>query len=201
MSDYTWPATVIPTSSEWRLVSNTAAFISPLSGTVRTLSRGGDRWACNIICANLTGEKRAVLQAFIARLRGQAHRVILPDHAYAKRGTQTANVLVQGGSQTGVSLVVDGGTSGATLKAGDMISLSYSLHMVVSDATFSAGGAATLAITPPLRSSPADNATVTIVSPAGRFLLATNTVGWSNSAGGGLGAISGFSLEFVEDLL
>ena len=44
MSDYTWPSSVIPTSSEWRLLANTAAFISPLSGMTRTLSRGGDRF-------------------------------------------------------------------------------------------------------------------------------------------------------------
>lgn len=201
MSDYTWPSSVIPTSSEWRLISNTAAFISPLSGMTRTLSRGGDRWACMIVCANLTGDKRAVLQAFLARLRGQAHRVILPDHAYTRRGTQAANVLVKGAGQTGVSLAVDGGTIGATLLAGDMITVDNYLHMVVVDSTFNASGEATLTISPPLRAAPADNGTVNVVAPTARFMLAGNTVSWSNAPGGLQGPLSTMTIELVEDIV
>jgi hypothetical protein len=200
MTDYTWPSTIIPTSSEWRFISNTAAFSSSLSGVTRTLSRGGDRWACTIVCANLYGAQRAVLQAFIARLRGQVHRVVLPDHAYTRRGTQSANVLVKGAAQTGQSLIVDGGSANTTLLAGDMFSLSTGLHMIVTNATFSAGGEATLAFVPPLRSAPADNATVTVVAPTGRFILADNAVGWSNAGGGKLGALSTFTLDLVEDI-
>lgn len=202
MSDYTWPSTVIPSSSEWRLIANTAAFVSPLTGTVRTLARGGDRWACTLVCANLNGERRAVLQAFLARLRGQAHRVVLPDHAYLRRGTQSADVLVMGASQTGVSLIVDAGTSAATLLAGDMVAVAGSgLHMVVADATFNGSGQATLSISPPLRASPADNATVSVASPTGKFILVNNTIGWSNNPGGKSGAISSMTVELVEDIV
>lgn len=201
MSDYTWPGTIVPNASEWRLIANTAAFVSPLSGMTRTLARGGDRWACTLTCNNLVGAKRAVLQAFLARLRGQAHRVVLPDHAYNRRGTQTANVLVKGASQTGSSLLVDGGVYTRTLLAGDMITVANYLYMVVVDATFNASTEATLTITPPLRASPADNAPVTITSPTARFLLADNTVSWSNVPGGLQGPMSSFSLSFVEDLV
>lgn len=200
MTDYTWPSEVIPTSSEWQLVANTAAFTSPLTGATRTLARGGDRWACTLTCNNLNADKRAVLQAFLARLRGQAHRVLLTDHAFRRRGTQTADVLVKGANQTGVSLIVDGATVGATLKAGDLVSIGYALHMVVTDATANGSGEMTLAITPPLRAAPSDNATVSVASPLSRFLLSSNTVAWSNEPGGKSGTISSFTVELIEDI-
>lgn len=203
MTDYAWPSDIIPSSSAWRLIANTAAFVSPLSGTTRTLARGGDRWAASLQFNNLTADRRARLQAFLARLRGQAHRVVLPDHSYRKRGALAANFLVNGGSQAGTSLVCDGATPSITgaLMEGDLITVASYLYMIVADVDSSAGGALTLTITPPLRTSPADNATVAIVSPTARMMLADQTIGWSNQPGGRGGAISSMSVELVEDLL
>lgn len=201
MTDYTWPSAIIPNSSSWRLIANTAAFSSPITGVTRTLGRGGDRWACTLTCNNLHGTNRALMLSYIAKLRGQSNRATISDHAYTKRGTQAANILVNGASQTGSSLITDGGTISATLLEGDMITVGGYLYMVTTDATFNGSGQATLAISPPLHSSPANDAAVTVVSPTGRFILANNTVGWSNSPGGTLGAISSFTLEFVEDLI
>ena len=87
MTDYIWPSSLVPSSSEWRLVANTVAFTSPLSGTTRTLARGGDRWVCTLTFNNLRDSQRAILQAFLAQLRGQANRVYIRDHAYRRRGT------------------------------------------------------------------------------------------------------------------
>lgn len=196
MTDITWPSSVVPQSSDWRLVSNTASFTSPFSGMVRTMSRSGDRWACTVTTPPMKGANRAIMRAFVASLRGQTNRVVLGDHSHVKRGTQAANVLVNGGSQTGTTLAVDGGTSSATLLAGDYIGVGSYLHMVTADATFNGSGQATLTISPPLRSSPADNSTVNITAPTARFVLTGNTAGWSNQVGG----ISQFSLEFIEDL-
>lgn len=184
------------------MLSNTAAFMSPLSGTTRTLSRGGDRWACSIVFNALSGADRATLQAFLTRLRGQAHRVTLPDHSYYKRGALTSNFLVNGGSQTGVSLVCDGATTGVTnaMRAGDYITVGGFPYMVVADANTDGSGNITLTINRPLLSSPADNASVNITAPTGTFLLSGNTVGWSNRAGGWPRIVSSFSLEFIEDI-
>lgn len=200
MTDYTWPSTVIPTSSEWQLVANTAAFVSPLSGTTRTLARGGSRWACSLSCRNLRAEKRATLLAFLTRLEGQRHRVVLPDHAFVKRGTLAVNPLVKGGGQTGNSLAVDGATAAKTLLAGDWISVGGLLYMVADTATVDGAGEASIPITPRLRSAPGDNATVTVVSPTGRFLLSGNTLSWSNAAGGRAGVLSTVVVDLVEDI-
>ena len=72
-------------------------------------------------------------------------------------------VLVDGGSQTGTSLVVDGLT--AAPQAGDVFKIAGVdlVYTVTSDATVSSGGA-TLSINPALDSSPADNAAITFLS-------------------------------------
>ena len=202
MTDYTWPSTLIPSASEWRFISNTAAFISPLSGTTRTLGRGGDRWAASLNFNALITDDRATMQAFISRLRGQMHRVVLPDHSYKRRGLLAANFQVNAGGQTGVSLVCEGATAGITngMRAGDYITVENYLYMVVVDATSDGSGNITLVLNRPLVQSPANHAAVNILTPTARFILADNTVGWSNTPAGWPRIISGFSLNFVEDI-
>ena len=72
-------------------------------------------------------------------------------------------VLVNGGSQTGTSLIVDGLTG--TPQAGDTFTVAgiEKVYTVTSDATVSSGGA-TLTINPALASSPADNAAITFLA-------------------------------------
>jgi len=72
-------------------------------------------------------------------------------------------VLVNGGSQTGTSLIVDGLTSAP--QAGDVFKIDSVdlVYTVTADATVSSGGA-TLSINPALDSSPADNAAITFLS-------------------------------------
>jgi len=114
VTDYVWPTDLAPSASEWRLVANTAAFASPLSGTTRTLARGGDRWACSMQFNNLTEAKRGRLQAFLARLRGQANRVWLWDHAYRQRGSfPTGEMLPNVGFVSTTGWTVSYGTQAA----------------------------------------------------------------------------------------
>jgi hypothetical protein len=72
-------------------------------------------------------------------------------------------VLVNGASQTGSSLVVDG--LSAAPQAGDVFKIAGVdlVYTVTSDASVSSGGA-TLAINPALASSPADDAAITFLS-------------------------------------
>jgi hypothetical protein len=99
--------------------------------------------------------------------------------------TAGAGVLVRGASQTGETLAVDGLRPNQTgiLKAGDWLQLgsgsSTRLHKILQDADTNVDGKATLDIFPKLRSSPADNAAVTLSSPKGLWRLASNTREWS----------------------
>jgi hypothetical protein len=72
-------------------------------------------------------------------------------------------VLVNGASQTGSSLIVDGLT--AAPQAGDVFKVAGidKVYTVTSDASVSSGGA-TLSINPALASSPADDAAITFLS-------------------------------------
>jgi len=72
-------------------------------------------------------------------------------------------VLVNGGSQTGTSLIVDGLTSAP--QAGDTFTISGVdlVYTITANATVTSGGA-TLAINPSLASSPADNAAITFLT-------------------------------------
>lgn len=74
-------------------------------------------------------------------------------------------VLVNGGSQTGTSLSVDGLTTGITIKDGDVFTIAgvNKVYTVTADASESSN-AATLTIDPALDSSPADDAAITFLS-------------------------------------
>ena len=106
----------------------------------------------------------------VAAWRGQAV-VVRNECTYKSTGTGWTRInipnygtsLVQGGSQTGGTLVVDGLTG--VPQAGDTFSIAgiQLVYTVTSDATVSSG-VATLAITPNLASSPADNAVVTFLT-------------------------------------
>ena len=76
------------------------------------------------------------------------------------------DVLVNGGSQTGTSLIVDDVTSDTYVpQAGDTFTVAgvEQVYTVTADATV-ASGASTLTITPALATSPADNAALTFLA-------------------------------------
>lgn len=93
--------------------------------------------------------------------------------------------VVKGASQTGSSLIIDGVPASATgyLKAGDYISLgtgtSTRLYKVLDDANSNGSGEVTVEIFPDLRTSPADDATVTVASAKGTWRLTSNQTDWS----------------------
>jgi hypothetical protein len=95
-------------------------------------------------------------------------------------GSSGPDVLVNGGSQTGETLVIDNMNQSVTgiLKAGDYLQLSSGsgsrLHKVLANANTDASGSTSVDIWPSLRSSPANNAVVTVVSARGRFRLSQN---------------------------
>lgn len=116
--------------------------------------------------------------AFLVSLKGPIGTFLMGDPLGATaRGSAGGTPLVNGGSQTGSELTVDGATVSQTgwLKTGDWIQLgsgtSTSLHKVLADADSDVSGNVTLDIWPDLRSSPADNAAVTVASAKGRWRL------------------------------
>lgn len=197
MTTLTWPTLSrdAPRVLDWALVPNTQSFSSPLSGAVQTVEMPGARWKASFLMENLTEADSALLQAFFVKLRGRAGRFYLHNFARpAPRGTVAGTPLVKGAAQTGTTLIIDGCTVGSTLLAGDFIGVNDELKMVVADATANGSGEMTLTIEPPLRSSPADNAAITISRPTAVFRLANDETKWSTSPG----LVSSFPIDCVE---
>jgi hypothetical protein len=174
MTTLAWPAITRsgPRDFELTLEANTQTFSSPLSRAVQTVEMPGARWRVSFTLQNLQEADTALLQAFMAQLRGRAGRFAL--HNFARpvpRGTASGTPLVKGASQTGTSLNIDSLAIGATLLAGDYIGINGELKIVVADATANGAGEMTVTFEPPLRSSPADNAAVTLASPTATFML------------------------------
>ena len=144
MTTYTFPS-ITPSSSAFELVTNTRTFQSPLTNAVQTVARKGSLWKASLQFNNLSGNNRAIMQAFLTKLNGQEHRFFLPDHAYVKRGiapNPADSLLVNGAGQTGSTLNADGATLSQTgyLKAGDYIAFNNELHIVTADVDTSATG-------------------------------------------------------------
>jgi len=201
MTTYSFPS-ITPTTTQIQLISNTATFVSPLSGATQTLDRGGERWLMTLQFMNLSGANRATMTAFLAKLNGQQHRFTLKNHAENNRGAFGGTPLVAGGSQTGTSLNIDGCSDGITnwIREGDWFSVNNELKICTADANSSSaspgGGTLTLNFAPRLRSAPADNAAITTSSGTGVFMLMENGASWSNEPGG----LSSLTIQAIEDI-
>lgn len=108
--------------------------------------------------------------------------------------------FVNGASQTGASLVIDGASPDEVgyLLPGDYIQLgsgsTATLHKVLEQVDTDSSGNATLTLWPHIRTAPADNAAVTLGNTVGRWRLASNESSWNvNEA-----SIYGISFSCVE---
>lgn len=185
MTTLAWPTLTrsAPDEIEWSLIANTQSFSSPLSQSVQTVEMPGARWRASFTLANLQEADTAVVQAFMARLRGRAGRFTLHNFARpAPRGTATGTPLVAGAGQTGTTLAIDGLAAGVTLLAGDYFGVNGELKMVVADATANGSGQMSVTFEPPLRASPADNTAITLVKPTATFMLEDDAMRWLTRA-------------------
>lgn len=198
MTTFTFPS-ITPTTSTFELVSNTRTYQSPLTNAVQTSSRKGSLWRASLQFSNLSGDARQEMQAFVVKLNGQQHRFTLHDHSYTRRGTGGGSLVVNGGSQSGTSLVCDGATASVTnyLRAGDYISFNNELHMVVADTDSDSSGNVTISIAPPIRKTPSDNASVDYTAPVSGVFMLAGPASWDTQPG----IYSSFNIEAVEDVL
>jgi hypothetical protein len=95
MAELFWPADIIPSSMEWRIIDSTAVFNSALSGVTRTVSRPGTRLACTMNFQALSGQDRGRVQSVLANLRGRSNRIWLYDSSYTQRGSFPVTELVE----------------------------------------------------------------------------------------------------------
>ena len=201
MTTYAYPA-VTPTSTKIQYAANTETFVSPITGAIQTIDRGGERWIITLQYTNLKGDDVASITSFLAKLNGQQHRVTLPFFGVDNQGAFGGTPVVNGASQTGTTLDIRGGTDGVTgwIKAGDFFSFNSELKICTADANTSSaspgGGTATISFSPRIRTSPSDGDSILTTAPTGVFMLAGSTQSWNYRPGD----FSDFTIQIIEDI-
>ena len=165
-----------------RLTANDIVGISqsPFTAAQQVYKYPGQFWEADVTLPPMKRADAEYWISFLLKLNGPFGTFLLGDpNGGTARGVATGTPLVNGGSQTGNELITDGWTNSQTgiLKAGDYIQLgsgsTAQLYKVLDDANSDGSGNATLTIWPSLRSSPSDNATITVSNPKGVFRLVT----------------------------
>ena len=165
-----------------RLIRFGADLTPSLGGPVQRLNRLGSRWAVDVAVPSLTyAGARLWLGARLEAERTQNTLIM----AWPKTPDPGAlgTPLVNGATQAGTSLIVDGLTAGVTIPAFTFFSLSVSgrnyLYAVTTATTANGSGQATLPIAPMLRASPADNAALTFSAPQIEGFFDGATIDWN----------------------
>ena len=178
------PSTTAIKRLRWTQSSVVGVSKSPFTFSRQTYVHQGEMWSADVELVPMIRADAEAWLAWLLSLNGVQGTFLMGDvHGATARGTWSGtSPVVAGASQTGKTLAVDGVTAFATAKAGDWFQLgsgsSSRLHKLTADVTFDSGGSATLDFWPRLRSSPADNAALTIASAKGLFALAANENSW-----------------------
>jgi len=178
------PSTGFAPGTGIRARAGAAVSESPFTGEQQVYVHQLEVWSAQLVLPPMSRADAEGWIGFLLSLNGREGTFLFGDpRNTTPTGTWAgSSPLVKGGSQTGKSLSIDGLSAGATIKAGDWLQLgsgnSARLHKVTQDATANGAGEVTLDIWPRLRSSPADNAPLTIASAQGVFRLASNELGW-----------------------
>lgn len=175
-----------PANITFRAVNTVGITQSPFTYAQQAVAHSGQRWECDVTLPQMSRADAEQWIAFLVSLRGQFGTFTLGDPTGASpRGSAGGTPLVNGASQTGGTLNIDGCTASQTgwLKAGDYIQLgtagTATLHKVLADADSNGSGEVSLDIWPYIRTAPADNASVTLTNTVGRFRLASNQQNWN----------------------
>lgn len=180
---------------------------SPFTMKQQVQKHAGQRWEAQITMPPMTRADAEEWVSFLMKMNGVFGTFLLGDpNGKVPRGNVTSypadTLLVNGASQTGNSLDLDGGTADVTdyVKAGDYIQIgsgaAAQLYKVLNDADTNASGEITLDIWPNLRTSPADGTPIIGTNTVGNFRLATNTVDFNIDQA----SFYGISFQAIEAL-
>lgn len=159
---------------------------SPFTGQQQVYKHQGQWWEAEITLPPMKRDEAEQVAAFLLKMNGRYGTFTLGDPANTSpRGVGTGTPVVYGADQTGSELITDGWTADTAgiMKAGDWIQLGSGsatrLYKVLNDVSSDSDGIASLDIWPNLRSSPADNAQITVIAPKGQWRLSSNEIQYS----------------------
>lgn len=199
MTTFAFPTLSIPTFStlDWWLDPNTQVFESPLDKSVQTLELPGSRWRFSGVFNVLQEPDAALLEGFLAQLRGRANRFTMYNQSRpVPRGTvNLSGVLVNGNQAAGTTLNIKTAGAAKTLLIGDYIGVNGEVKIVVANATADGSGNASVTFEPPLRAAVTDGMAVTTNQPTATFMLASpSDLRWSKMPP----YLSTYTLEALE---
>tara|TARA_R100001443_G_scaffold16766_4_gene27179 strand:- start:1127 stop:1726 length:600 start_codon:yes stop_codon:yes gene_type:complete len=197
MTTYAIPTTVGFSSVQFGLENNNQVFESPLSNSIQVSELTGARWYATFNLPPMKKTNALEYIGFLQRLQGRVHSFYGYDanHRSPSGTIAGSTLLVNGASQTGTSLVLDGGANSTlVLKAGDFFSVNNELKMVTADATTDGSGDVTVNFVPSLRSSPSDDASITTTNPVCTMKLTGDSTTYSINSS----TIYGISFSGVE---
>lgn len=175
------PTTVKPAQIQIYASDVVAMSLSPFTMQQQVQAHQGSLWRADITLPPMDRNEGDPWKAFLLALGGRLGTFTMGDpRGTAPRGIATGTPLVKGAGQTGQSLITDGWTINITgiLKAGDYLQIGSYLYVNLNDANSNGTGDATLDIWPRLRSSPSDNAAITVKSAKGLWRLTSNERSW-----------------------
>jgi hypothetical protein len=173
-------------SIEMRAINAVAYSRSPFTFAGQAHAYPGQMWQADVFLPPMRRENAEAWVAWLVSLRGQFGTFLLNDPTGSTpRGSAGGTPLVNGASQIGNLINIDGCTNSQTgwLKAGDYVQFgsgsSSSLHKVLEDVNSDSSGNATLEVWPSVRVAPADNSAVVTANASGVFRLSSNEQSWS----------------------
>lgn len=182
MSTITLPSAFKPHSFRMPLPVSQRVTAAPFGGSEQAVDMLNDRWICHIDTASLSDADGAILEAFIASMRGQTNTVALCHYnrklpSGTIRGTLTLNAAAAQGAS---SIVITGcSPSNGTFLAGDMLGVGGLLLMAANDCA-AVSGVVTVNIVNRLRAAQSIGAAVTWSQPTALFrMLATSGVNYT----------------------
>lgn len=203
MTDYVWPADLVPFAQSFYLQPHTGGTESPFSRVTKTYGLSAPRWICTMGFRGGywgTDGIEAIgprLDALIAKLKGRQNRIAIYDFrrpAMRTPGWTGAGNLTAALNAT--SMTVTGLQPGAVLYAGDYIGGDGRPHIILDTVQADSSGQAVVSIQPQLKALIGAN-TATFGNPTALFKLTDDDAGDNGVTAGEAVSVT---LKFVEDI-
>ena len=184
----TYPLT-LPTATgvitqNFSLTRAVAVTTSPFTFQTQVHQHQGEFWRTVISLPPMLRANANIWLSFLLQLRGRRGTFKIGDQdAKTITGVATGTIRVNGASQTGNQVALDGfaNSTNNVFKAGDYIQIGSYLYMVIEDVNSNSSGEANVKIEPALRSSIEtinDDTTVVYSNTTTLMRLDTNELGW-----------------------
>ena len=208
MASYTpsYPLT-LPTvtgikTQNWGMERVVAVTESPFTNQEQVFEHEGAQWKATFTLPPMKKDKAAVWLGFLMSLRGRRGTFKIGDQDRKTiQGVATGTILVNGASQTGNAINLDGfaNSTNNVFKAGDYIQINSYLYMISANVNSNSSGEATVYVEPSLRSGIEvinDNTTVIYTNTTTVMRLDSNELNWDTNKV----SVYGISFACSEDL-